>query len=58
MTDTEQEIAGQIVVTWLNSMAEHSTGVRKVLAGDDAQKIGEFIGEVYKAVSKAVARND
>ncbi len=58
MTNAEKEITGQIVVAWLNSMPDHATAVRKELAGDDAQKIGKFIGEVYEPVGKAVARND
>ena len=28
------------------------------IAGDDAQKIGKFIGEVYEAVGKAVSGDD
>ena len=58
MVETDREmamhIARDIVVAWLSNPANPMSLVGHVLAGKDATKAGEFIGEVYKEVFSAV----
>ena len=52
MAQTSPEIAKEIVVAWVNQVG--GTQAKSEFSGKDAQKNGEFIGKMYKAVLEAV----
>ncbi len=60
MVETAREmamhIARDIVVAWLSNPANPMSVVGHVLAGKEATKTGEFIGEVYKEIFNAIDR--
>ncbi len=55
-TQSDRDIAKEIVKAWLDTQANQSnTSAKSEFTSKDAQKNGEYIGEVYKAVLEAVA---
>ena len=60
MAQTYPEIAKEIVIAWLGVQASQPTNAaaKSEFSSKDAQKNGEYIGEVYKAVLKAVEKRE
>jgi hypothetical protein len=50
-TSTEQQMATQIVVAWLNLLPNHMAAVPGIA---DPAQAGDVIGTVYKAIVKAI----
>jgi len=53
---TDREMAKEILIAWLHTQATGAgTQAKNQFSSGEAQKNGEFIGEVYKAVLEAVS---
>lgn len=54
MAASPQEIARDLVIAWLSNEETPKSLAKQVKAGKELAEVGEYIGEVYKAVLKAV----
>jgi len=57
-TQSDREIAKGIVIAWLDTQVNPATEAKSKFSGTDAQKNGEYIGEVYKAVLKVISQGE
>jgi len=55
MAQSSEEIAKEITIAWLSTQTIGAgTQAHREFSGTDADKAGEFVGEVYLAILKKV----